>query len=353
MHTGPWLSYEKVFSIWLTWHRSLLDSAWPAWIWGFHRLLWISLSFFFNLYFWLHWVFIAVHGFFSSCGKQGLLSSCHVWISHRGDEHAASVVHSLSCPVACGIFADQGLSQCPLHCMKASWPLNPEGSQELFVPSRVGVPNLQNLIMTWDGADVIIELKCTLNVTLLNHSETIPSQSVEKLSSWNWFLVPKTLKTTVVEIPGVQASNVSKIFMCFLLVPPLSHSWRESFLLTLLMFCKWGSAFEKAISSYWTVTSPRVSRREKRFDSQGSSIFERAPGHHQWYLASPSLPLFLSFLSHGTHSFHPSFKLCFINSNWSGIFFLNALSLWKSFFTKNVVSDCSLANGFNKALCAG
>ena len=281
MHTGPWLSYEKVLSIWLTWRRSLLlDSAWPAWIWGFHGLLRISLSlfFFFILYFWLHWVFIAVHGFFSSCGKQGLLSSCRVRISHRGGEHAASVavVHSLSCPVPCGIFADQGLSQCPLHCMVASWPLNQEGSQELiFVPSRVGVPNLQNLIMIWDGADVvIIELKCTINVTLLNHSEIIPSQSVEKLSSWNRFLVPKTLKTTVVEIPGVQASNVSKIFMCFLLVPPLSHSWRESFLLTLLMFCKWGSAFEKAISSYWTVTSPRVSRREKRLTPKAPAFLK-------------------------------------------------------------------------------
>ena len=60
-------------------------------------------------------------------------------------------------------------------------------------------------------------------------------------------------------------------------------------------------------------------QERKAFDSQGSSIFERAPGHHQWYLASPLFPFFLSFLSHGTHSFHPSFKLCFINSNWSAI----------------------------------
>ena len=25
-------------------------------------------------------------------------------------------VHRLSCPTACGVFLDQGLSQCPLHC---------------------------------------------------------------------------------------------------------------------------------------------------------------------------------------------------------------------------------------------
>lgn len=106
--------------------------------------------------------------------------------------------------------------------------------------------------------------------------------------------------------------------MCFLLVLALSHSWRESFLLTLFMFSKWGPAFEKAISLLNCHFAQGLQER-KAFDSQGSSIFERAPGHHQWYLASPPFPFFLSFLSHGTHSFHPSFKLCFINSNWSGI----------------------------------
>ena len=38
----------------------------------------LSTSFFFPIYlffiyFWLHWVFIAVHGAFSSCSEQGLL----------------------------------------------------------------------------------------------------------------------------------------------------------------------------------------------------------------------------------------------------------------------------------------
>ena len=39
---------------------------------------------FFNLfiYFWLCWVFVAAHGLFSSCGQQGLHSSCSVQASH-------------------------------------------------------------------------------------------------------------------------------------------------------------------------------------------------------------------------------------------------------------------------------
>ena len=35
------------------------------------------------IYFWLCWVFIHVRAF-SRCSKQGLLSSCNVWASHRG-----------------------------------------------------------------------------------------------------------------------------------------------------------------------------------------------------------------------------------------------------------------------------
>ena len=33
-------------------------------------------------YFWLCWVFIAARAFFSSCGEQGLLSSCSAQASH-------------------------------------------------------------------------------------------------------------------------------------------------------------------------------------------------------------------------------------------------------------------------------
>ena len=62
----------------------------------------------------------------SSCGEQRLLSSCGAQASHCSGfsccsawaiGHAGSVVmaHKLSCPMACGIFLDQGSTLCPLH----------------------------------------------------------------------------------------------------------------------------------------------------------------------------------------------------------------------------------------------
>ena len=38
------------------------------------------------------------------------------------------VVHRLSCPVACGIFPNQGSNSCPLHWQANAWPLEPQGS---------------------------------------------------------------------------------------------------------------------------------------------------------------------------------------------------------------------------------
>ena len=61
----------------------------------------------------------------SSCGKQGLLTSCGVLASHCsgfsveacGLQSARSVVvHRLSCPLTHGVFMDQELNPCPLHC---------------------------------------------------------------------------------------------------------------------------------------------------------------------------------------------------------------------------------------------
>ena len=62
---------------------------------------------------------------FSSCGKQGLLSSCGVWASHCGgfsycgawalDSWASAMVeHRFSCSKARGIFPNQGSNLCPL-----------------------------------------------------------------------------------------------------------------------------------------------------------------------------------------------------------------------------------------------
>ena len=63
---------------------------------------------------------------FSSCGEQGLLFHCGARASHCGGFSCcgaralgarASVVvaRGLSCPMACGIFLDQGSNPCPLH----------------------------------------------------------------------------------------------------------------------------------------------------------------------------------------------------------------------------------------------
>ena len=40
------------------------------------------MPYFLKKYFWLHWVFLAVHRLFTSCGEQGLLSSCGARASH-------------------------------------------------------------------------------------------------------------------------------------------------------------------------------------------------------------------------------------------------------------------------------
>ena len=62
-------------------------------------------------------------GGFSCCGAQALgmqasvvvahgLSSCGSWALEC---RLNSMVHGLSCSVACGIFPDQGSNPCPLH----------------------------------------------------------------------------------------------------------------------------------------------------------------------------------------------------------------------------------------------
>ena len=72
---------------------------------------------------------------FSSCGKQGLLSSCSAWASHWGGfsccgarvlGHTGSrilaewPVLGLSCSLVCGIFLDLGSNLCPLHWQPVS-----------------------------------------------------------------------------------------------------------------------------------------------------------------------------------------------------------------------------------------
>ena len=60
-------------------------------------------------------LFIAVHGLlcasFSYCGTQA-----------PGTQASVVVAQKLSCPMACGIFQDQGSNPCPLHWQVNSYP---------------------------------------------------------------------------------------------------------------------------------------------------------------------------------------------------------------------------------------
>ena len=59
---------------------------------------------------------------FSCCGASAL-----------GGQPSVVVVHGFSFPAAYGIFPDQGLNPCPLHCQVSSYPLDHQGSLSVGV----------------------------------------------------------------------------------------------------------------------------------------------------------------------------------------------------------------------------
>ena len=81
--------------------------------------------FFFLIYFWLRWVFVAACGLSLVAASRGYSSLRCVGFSlwwflllwSTGSKHLGSVVvvHGLSCSGACGIFPDQGSNPCPLR----------------------------------------------------------------------------------------------------------------------------------------------------------------------------------------------------------------------------------------------
>ena len=84
-----------------------------------------AFFFFFLIYFWLHWVFVAVGGLSLVAASRATLR-CGVWTYHCGGFSCcgaealsawASVVvaRGLSCSTACGTFRNQGSNPCPLH----------------------------------------------------------------------------------------------------------------------------------------------------------------------------------------------------------------------------------------------
>ena len=74
---------------------------------------WVSLflKIFFKLiiYFWLRWAFVAT-------GRLSVVMASRSSLVAESAPASVAVAHRLNCPAACGIFLDQGLNRCPLHC---------------------------------------------------------------------------------------------------------------------------------------------------------------------------------------------------------------------------------------------
>ena len=72
--------------------------------------------YFIYIYFWLHWVFVAVRGLLiavsSLVAEHGLQVRGLQQLWPLG---SVVVAHGLSCSAACGIFPNQGSNPCPLH----------------------------------------------------------------------------------------------------------------------------------------------------------------------------------------------------------------------------------------------
>ena len=88
------------------------------------RILFYLFKNFFNFYFWMFCVCVAVHGVFSGCSERGPLCSCELASYCGGFSCGAQALQrsgfsscgtGVGCPEACGIFLDQGSNSRPLH----------------------------------------------------------------------------------------------------------------------------------------------------------------------------------------------------------------------------------------------
>ena len=133
---SPCCCKELYMTEWLNW----IDPIYSCWVE-------VANFFFFEIYLFI--LFMAVLSLcccmwaFSSYGKWRLLSSCCVRASHCNNSSywgtqapgcvgsvvvacgllstgSVVVTNGLSCSMACGIFPDQGLNPCPLHCQAES-----------------------------------------------------------------------------------------------------------------------------------------------------------------------------------------------------------------------------------------
>ena len=73
------------------------------------------------IYFWLHWVCMAVHRISLIAVSLGFSLWWLLLLQGTGSE---AVAHGHRCSEACGIFPDQGWNSCPLHWQTDSYPLH-------------------------------------------------------------------------------------------------------------------------------------------------------------------------------------------------------------------------------------
>ena len=116
------LTYQRILAFAFVWEMSLLFKS-------------IFLKIYLLIYFWLCWVFtaacrlslVAGSGGYSSLQCTGFslwgllllwnMGSRHLGFSNFGLWAQQLTASGLSCPMACGIFPEQGSNPCPLH-----WP---------------------------------------------------------------------------------------------------------------------------------------------------------------------------------------------------------------------------------------
>ena len=126
-------------------------------------------------------MFIAAQAF-SRCSDRGLffvvlhrlLTAVASLLQSTGSRVQASVVavlgsvvvvHGLSCPVACGIFPDQGSNLCPLHC---KWILHHWTTREVPEQSLL----ISNILTFW--VRIIVVRGCTIHCRILLNASSIP-----------------------------------------------------------------------------------------------------------------------------------------------------------------------------------
>ena len=103
-----------------------------------HIYIFLKLTNYLFIYFWLCWVFVSVRGLspvaasggHSSPQCAGLSLSRPLLLRSTGSRRAGSVVvaHGPSCSAAYGILPDQGSNPCALHRQADSQPLRHQGS---------------------------------------------------------------------------------------------------------------------------------------------------------------------------------------------------------------------------------